>query len=100
MTPYLAACAARLESLVAGQRFEEALPALEEYGRAVVQALAGLRPGDPRAAELAAEWRRRMEATRRRALAARSHAAARLARLPSLGGFSAPAPRRTWEIFG
>jgi hypothetical protein len=48
------------------------------------------------------EWRRLLEETRRRVLAGRAHAAARLARLPKiLPLYREPcSPRHTWEYSG
>ena len=99
-TMELSEYATRLRRLVAEQRYEEARQALAEYGRALEQALGNLPPGDPRAFELAGEWRDLFEAAHRRVLAGRAHAAARLARLPHLRRFAAEFPRRTWELLG
>ena len=92
--------ATRLRRLVGEQRYEEARQALADYGSALERALGNLPPGDPRAFELARDWRELFEAAHRRVLAGRAHAAARLARLPHLRGFAAELPRRTWELLG
>ena len=98
----LAGTAERFETLVARGRYGEARACFDVYCRDLKETLRRLPPGDPRLPQVAGEWRRLMEQTRRRVLTGRAHAAARLARLPRrrrLYG-AAPSPRRTWEILG
>lgn len=92
--------AVRVQALAGEQRYPEAQRALEEYGGMLRAALESLSPGDPRVLQLAGEWLQLLEATRRRVLAGRSHAAARLAQLPRPRPFCEPMPRRSWELFG
>ena len=96
-----AGTADRLDILVAQKRYAEAQECFDLYCRDFKDTLRHLAPGDPRIRHLEDEWRRLMEQTRRRVLAGRAHAAARLARLPRRRLYSAAAtPRRTWEILG
>jgi len=92
----------RLEALVAQGRYGEAQACFDTYCRDLKEALQRLPAGDPRLPQMAGEWRRLMEQTRRRVLTGRAHAAARLARLPRRRRLysAAPSPRRTWEILG
>jgi hypothetical protein len=94
--------AGRLRAQVAEGRYGEAQLALQEYCRALRKTAAGLPRGDPRLPRLEDEWRRLLEETRRRVLAGRAHAAARLARLPKiLPLYREPcSPRHTWEYSG
>jgi hypothetical protein len=90
--------AARLRARVSEGRYGEAHRALEEYCRALRREVAGLPCADPRRGRLQDDWGRLLQETRRRVLAGRSHAAARLARLPKrppgYGGGSRA--RHTW----
>jgi hypothetical protein len=91
--------AAALQRLAAEGRFEETRRCLEAYGQAVEKALLELPKGDARIRQLEGEWRQTIEVTRRRVLAGRAHAAARLARLPRWRGAYAETatPRPTWQ---
>jgi hypothetical protein len=98
----LEALAARLRACVAQGRYQQAQSALEEYGRALRNTAACLRPGDPRRPRLERESLRLIGETRLRVLAGRAHAGARLARLAQAPKLSrpygeVPAPRRTTE---
>jgi hypothetical protein len=90
-----------LRRLVAAGRYREAQAEFEAYASGVAESLAGLSPGDPRAARLQDEYRRLLLDTRRRVLAGRAHAAGRLARLAGVRQpYAAPAaPRRSWQYF-
>lgn len=79
----LAGC---LRDRVAQGRYREAERALADYCAALMQAAAGLAPGDPGLGVLEAEWRGLAEETRRRVLAGRAHAASRLAKLAQTPG--------------
>ena len=94
--------ATRLRRLVAEQRYEEARPALADYGRALEQALGRAPPGDPGVLQMVREGRQLLENARRSALAGRAHAAARRARLPRLHRYynSKSPPLPTWELMG
>jgi hypothetical protein len=94
--------AGRLRARVAERRYGEAQLALQEYCRILRKTAAGLPPGDPRLGRLEDQWRRLRQETRRRVLAGRAHAAARLARLPKvLPLYREPSlPRHTWEYSG
>ncbi len=96
----LAALADRLGSLLAGQQYEAAREALEEYGRRLRAAVESLPAHDPRVPHMEREWRQLVESTRRQVLAGRAHAAARLVRLPDLRGFRTELPRRTRDLLG
>jgi hypothetical protein len=98
----LEALAGRLRTQVAEGRYREAQHALQEYCRALRKTVAGLQSGDPGVRRLEDEWQRLLEETRRRMLAGRAHAGARLARLPKpLPLYSEPSlPRHTWECSG
>ena len=98
----LEALAGRLRSRVAEGRYREAQDALQEYCRALRITAAGLPSGDPGLRRLEDEWQRLQDETRRRVLAGRAHAGARLARRPRpLPLFSEPSlPRHTWEYSG
>ena len=98
----LDAVAGRLRARVAEGRYGEAQGALQEYCRALRKTAGGLPSGDPGLGRLEDEWRRLLEETRRRVLAQRAHAAARLARLPKvLPLYREPClPRHTWEYSG
>jgi hypothetical protein len=98
----LEALAGRLRASVAAGRYREAQETLQEYCRALRKAVAGLPPGDARLHSLEDEWRLLLDQTRRRVLAGRAHAAARLRRLaPSPArprfGFDGLQPRHTRE---
>jgi len=98
----LEALAGRLRARVAEGRYAEARIALQEYCRSLRKTAAGLPPGDPSLRRLEDDWRRLLEETRRRVLAGRTHAGARLARLPRVPGLyrEACVPRHTWEYSG
>jgi hypothetical protein len=98
----LEALAGRLRARVAERRYPEARSALQDYCQALRKTAAGLPPGDPRLCRLEEDWRRLLEETRRRVLAGRTHARARLARLPRVPGlYLEPCPaRHTWEFSG
>lgn len=97
----LEALAARLRARVAEGRYGEARGALREYCGALRKAVAGLAPGDPGRGRLKSDWERLAEETRRRLLARRAHAAARLARLPKLPlPYRDGPPRHTWQCLG
>jgi hypothetical protein len=98
----LEALAGLLRARVAEGRYREAQHAFQEYCRALRKAVASLPPGDPGLGRLKGEWQRLLEETRRRVLAGRAHAAARLARLPKLLPlYREPClPRHTWEYSG
>ena len=94
--------AGRLRARVAEGRYPEARGVLREYCLALRKTVAGLPRGDPGRCRLEDDWRRLAEETRRRVLAGRAHAGARLARLaqaPSGSRFYGDGlpPRRTWE---
>jgi hypothetical protein len=94
--------AGRLRARVAEGRYPEAQGALREYCLALRKTVAGLPRGDPGRCRLEDDWRRLAEEARRRVLAGRAHAGARLARLaqaPSGSRFYGDGlpPRRTWE---
>jgi len=94
------ALAARLRARVAEGCYAEARQALGEYCQAVREAALGMAPGDPALGHLAAEWTETAEEIRRRVLAGRSHAAARLARIPRLPEPYGPcSPGRRWRCF-
>ena len=78
----LESLAARLRAHVSGRRYREAQDALDAYCRMLGQTAAGLPRGDRR--RLQDAWRRLAEETRRRVLAGRAHAGARLAKLTQL----------------
>jgi hypothetical protein len=94
--------AGRLRARVGEGRYGEARCALAEYCQALRKTVAGLPRGDPGLRRLENDWRRLLEETRRRVLAKRAHAAARLARLPKvLPLYREPCPpRHTWEYSG
>jgi hypothetical protein len=98
----LAALAQRLRARVAEGRYAEARGALQEYSEALRKAVAGLAPDDPGRSRLKDDWEGLREETRRRLLARRAHAEARLARLPKLPlpYRCGPEPRRTWQCLG
>jgi hypothetical protein len=98
----LAGTANHFETLVAEGRYGEAEACFAEYCRKFKDTLRRLPPGDPRFRQMKAEWRLLFDQTRQRVLAGRSHAAARLARLPQRRRlYSAAAPSRpTWELIG
>jgi len=98
----LAGTVDRLEALVARGCYGEAQACFDAYCRDFKETLRRLPPGDPRLRQMEGEWRRLLDRTRRRVLAGRAHAAARLARLPHRRRIysAAPAPRRTWQILG
>ena len=94
--------AGRLRARVAEGRYAEAQAVLRDYCGALRKTAAGLPRGDARLARLEHDWERLAEETRRRVLAGRAHAGARLARLaqtPSGSRFYGDGlpPRRTWE---
>lgn len=97
-----AAAAKRLDSLIAAQQFQKAVPALEEYGQAFEQALRDLPPGDPMISRMAGEWQLSFETMRRRVLAARAQAAAGLVRLTDVQQFSHPDPQppHVYDLLG
>jgi hypothetical protein len=97
--PELSTLAGRLRTLAAEGRYAEAQGCFEAYCHALARAIAGLPPGDPSLRRLEDEWQRLLDETRRRVLAGRAHAGARLARLPKLPPlYSEPSPpRHTWE---
>ena len=98
----LESLAGRLRARVAEGRYPEAQRVLAEYCRTLRNTVAGLPPGDPALGRLEDQWRRLAEETRRRVLAGRAHAAARLVRLPKRPpryGEPSP-PRHTWEFSG
>jgi hypothetical protein len=98
----LEAVAGRLRARVAEGRYREAQGELKDYCQTLRQTVAALPPGDPAVRRLEGEWRRLLDDTRRRVLAGRAHAGARLARLAKMPtrsrfyGDGLP-PRRTWE---
>jgi hypothetical protein len=99
----LEALAGRLRTQVAEGRYPVAQGALQEYCRALRKTVAGLPPGDPGLRCLEDEWQRLLDETRRRVLAGRAHACARLVRLPKPlpNYYSASSlPRHTWECSG
>jgi hypothetical protein len=76
--------AGRVRARVAEGRYPEAQGALREYCQALRKTVAGVPRGDPGLRRLENEWRRLAEETRRRVLAGRAHAGARLAKLAAL----------------
>jgi hypothetical protein len=97
----LEALADRLRARVGERRYREAQDALAEYCRALRKTAAGLPRGDLRLRHLEVEWRGLAEETRRRVLAGRAHAAARLARVAQASQRSqlygaSREPRHTW----
>jgi hypothetical protein len=98
----LAGTADRLEALVARGCYGEAQACFDGYCRDLKETLRRLPPGDPRLRQMEGEWRRLLDRMRRRVLAGRAHAAARLARLPRRGRLYSAVPprRRTWELLG
>lgn len=92
--------AARLQARVAEGRYREAQKALREYCGALRAAATGLPRGDPELARLEDQWRRLERETRRRVLAGRAQAGARLARLSTLtrgyGEIVKPRTRLEW----
>jgi hypothetical protein len=98
----LGVLAGRLRARVAERQYGEAQGALQEYCRVLRKTAGGLPSGDPRLGRLEEDWQRLLEETRRRVLAQRAHAAARLARLPKvLPLYREPClPRHTWEYSG
>jgi|ERR1700690_1444052 hypothetical protein len=98
----LAGTADRLGALVAQGRYGEAQACFDEYCRDLKETVRCLPPGDPRLRQMQGEWHRLLDRTRRRVLAGRAHAAARLARLPQRRRLysAVPAPRQTWQILG
>ena len=94
------ALAARLRARVAERSYAGAQQALWEYCQAIREAAHGLAPGDPALQRLAAEWAQIFEEVRRQVLAGRSHAAARLARLPRFPQpYGGQPPRQRWRYF-
>ncbi|MGC9949458.1 MAG: hypothetical protein ABSF64_24085 [Bryobacteraceae bacterium] len=94
--------AGRLRARVAEGRYAEAQAVLRDYCGALRKTAAGLPRGDARLARLEHDWERLAEETRRRLLAGRAHAGARLARLARMAKRSQfygdrPPARRTWE---
>jgi hypothetical protein len=77
----LEALAERLRDRVAEGRYRAAQSALAEYCGALRKKAGSFAPGDPGLIRLQNEWMRLAEDTRRRVLAGRAHAGARLARL-------------------
>jgi hypothetical protein len=98
----LAGTAEHLEALVARGLYGEAQACFDAYCRDLKETLRRLPHGDPRLRQMEVEWRRLLNRMRRRVLAGRAHAAARLARLPRRRPLYScvPAPRRTWQILG
>jgi hypothetical protein len=98
----LDALAAGLRARLAERRYGEAQRALQEYCRVLRHTVAGLPSGDPGVRRLEAEWQRLRDDTRRRLLAGRAHAAARLGRLSQVRPlYREPSPQRhTWEYTG
>jgi hypothetical protein len=98
----LAGTAERLRALVAEGRYGEAQDCFNEYCGDFKEILRGLPPGDPRLRQMESEWRRLLEQTRRRVVAGRAHAAARLARLARRHRPYAVTPRcaGNWELLG
>jgi len=93
--------ATRLRARVAEGRYRQAQAALEEYCGMLRESLAGLSPADPQRRLLAAEWEELAEQTRRRVLAGKAHAAARLARLHRPAGLyhNQPPAHHRWNLF-
>jgi hypothetical protein len=94
--------AGRLQARVAEGRYPEAQSALREYCQTLRKTVAGLPRGDPGLRRLEDAWRRLAEETRRRVLAGRAHAGARLARLAQMPQHprsygDVPLSRCTWE---
>jgi len=91
--------ARQLEILVAQRRYAEALPVFESYCQTLAEVVTSLPPRDPRIRQSEEHWRNLLNQTRRRVLAGRAHAAARLARLvqprPTYDGRRAG--QRTWQ---
>jgi hypothetical protein len=77
----LEALAGRLRARVADGRYREAQDALAEYCGALGKSAAGLAPRAPDRRRLQEQWLSLLEETRRRVLAGRAHAGARLALL-------------------
>jgi hypothetical protein len=92
----------RLRARVTAGHYEEAQAALAEYCRALRAAAAGLPRGDPRLCSLEQACSGLLEQTRRRVLAGRAQAAARLVRLPKVSPSYGERPplRHAWRILG
>jgi hypothetical protein len=94
--------AGRLRMRVAERRYREAQSDLRDYCQALRKTVAALPSGDPALRRLEDDGRRLLDDVRRRVLAGRAHAGARLARLAKMPtrarfyGDGLP-PRRTWE---
>jgi hypothetical protein len=93
--------AGRLRARVGERRYREAQEALQDYCGVLRRMLAGLPRGDPRRGRFEDEWRRLAEETRRRVLAGRAQAGARLARLAQTSQRrrfygAGQEPHRTW----
>ncbi len=98
----LETAAGRLRMRVGAGRYPEARDALAEYGAAVRKTASGLAPEDPGRGRLLRESLKLLEDVRRRTLADRAHAAARLARLPRprRGYCEQAPPRPNWTCLG
>src|SRR5579862_207007 len=98
----LETAAVRLRARVGAGRYAGARDALAEYGVAVREAVFGLAPEDPGRSRLLRESLKLLEDVRRRTLANRAHAAARLARLPRPPrGYCEQGPARpNWVCLG
>ena len=94
--------AARVRARVAEGRYVEAQGALRNYCDALRKTAAAWPSGDPGLRGLQKDWQRLHDETRRRVLAQRAHACARLALLPKFSQLygDSPQPRRTWQCSG
>ena len=100
--PELSALADRLRALVAEERYAEAQCVFTGYCLELRKKLAGMPQGDPQLRPLEGEWQGVLDETRRRVLAGRAHAGARLARLPKILPLyrEGSLPHHTWECSG